>query len=94
MLIFDDKTHQEMKQTIEDHINSVHAIYKLKDELFINAHKAVTFNSYEDYNRIYSLIDQAAEELAVAHADLRFPVTYQGVEPNIIQRVILKLIGL
>ena len=94
MLIFDDKTHQEMKQTIEDHINSVHAVYKLEMELFFNTHKAVTFNSNEDYERIYSLINQAEEELAVAHADLRFPVTYKGVEPNIIQRVILKLIGL
>ena len=94
MLIFDDKTHQEMKRTIDDQIKSVHAVYKLENELFFNTHKAVTFNSNEDYERIYSLIDQAKEELAVAHADLRFPVAYQGVEPNIIQRVILKLIGL
>ena len=94
MLIFDDKTHQEMKQTIDDHINSVHAVYTLENELFFNTHKAVTFNSNEDYERIYSLIDQAKTELEVAHADLRFPVAYQGVEPNIIQRVILKLIGL
>ena len=94
MLIFDDKTHQEMKQTIEDHINSVTAVYKLEYELFFNTHKAVTFNSYEDYSRIYSLINQAETELAVAHGDLWFPDTYKGVEPNIIQRVILKLIGL
>ena len=94
MLIFDDKTHQEMKRTIDDKIKSVHAVYKLENELFFNTHKAVTFNSNEDYKRIYSLINQAEEELAVAHGDLRFPVTYQGVEPNIIQRVILKLIGL
>ena len=94
MLIFDDKTHQEMKRTIDDQLKSVHAVYKLEIELFFNTHKAVTFNSNEDYKRIYSLINQAEEELAVAHGDLRFPVTYQGVEPNIIQRVILKLIGL